>query len=70
MLRSLAFVLFMGFQLHLSDLEALARQRAPRGGAEKQFESKAFLGANRAVYRSQMNEMEESFGELLASVAK
>ena len=60
------FVLFMGFQLHLSNLESLLNAKERREDELKQeFQVKAFLGANRAVYRKQMSEMEASFGALL-----
>ncbi len=60
------FVVFMGFQLHLNSLEnMLDGSQRQEADLKQQFQTKAFLAANRLVYRAQMSEMEESFGALL-----
>ncbi len=61
-----AVVLALGYNFHLKDLqEQLDRQRAEEEALKQQFSSKAFQAANLEAYKTQMKEMEESFGALL-----
>ncbi|APQ13207.1 pilus assembly protein PilP [Pseudomonas oryzihabitans] len=59
-------VLLLGYQFHLSDMQAqLETQRAQEETLKQQYASKAFQAANLDAYKQQMVEMEESFGALL-----
>lgn len=59
-------VLLLGYQFHLSDMQAqLDTQRAQEETLKQQYASKAFQAANLDAYKQQMVEMEESFGALL-----
>ena len=59
-------VLLLGYQFHLSDMEAqLESQRSQEETLKQQYSSKAFQAANLDAYKQQMVEMEESFGALL-----
>lgn len=59
-------LLGLGWQLHLSDLQAgLEQQRQEEQTLKEQFASKAFQAANLEVFRAQLAEMEQSFGSLL-----
>jgi type IV pilus assembly protein PilO len=59
-------VVFLGYQLHLGDLELqLDQHRAEEQTLKQQFTSKAALAANLEAYKEQMKEMEISFGSLL-----
>lgn len=59
-------VLGAGYYLHLSDLQLNLEQRKAQEETLKQsFSSKAFQAANLEAYKTQMAEMEESFGALL-----
>lgn len=58
--------LALGYNFYLKDLQgALEQQQASEQALREQFSSKAFQAANLEVYKSQMKEMEESFGTLL-----
>lgn len=62
----LIIALALGYNLYLKDLqEVLDQQRASEQTLKDQFSAKAFQAANLEVYKSQMREMEESFGTLL-----
>ena len=62
----LIVALALGFNFYLKDLQAdLDRQRAEEQTLKDQFSAKAFQAANLDAYKSQMAEMEESFGSLL-----
>ncbi|WP_152226782.1 type 4a pilus biogenesis protein PilO [Pseudomonas sp. SCB32] len=62
----MAVVLALGYNFHLKDLqEQLDRQRSEEETLKQQFSSKAFQAANLEAYKTQMKEMEESFGALL-----
>ncbi|MFV3308632.1 type 4a pilus biogenesis protein PilO [Pseudomonas sp. NY15181] len=62
----MAVVLALGYNFHLKDMrEQLDRQRAEEETLKQQFSSKAFQAANLEAYKTQMKEMEESFGALL-----
>lgn len=59
-------VLGCGYYLHLSDLQLnLDQQKAQEETLKQSFSSKAFQAANLEAYKTQMAEMEESFGALL-----
>ncbi len=59
-------VLLLGYQFHLSDMQAqLDSQRNQEETLKQQYASKAFQAANLDAYKQQMVEMEESFGALL-----
>ncbi len=59
-------VLAGGYYLHLSDLQLnLEQQKAQEESLKQSFSSKAFQAANLEAYKSQMTEMEASFGALL-----
>ncbi|HAC67173.1 MAG TPA: pilus assembly protein PilP [Pseudomonas sp.] len=59
-------VLLLGYQFHLSDMQAqLDNQRTQEETLKQQYASKAFQAANLDAYKQQMVEMEESFGALL-----
>lgn len=59
-------VLGAGYYLHLNDLQLNLEQRKAQEETLKQsFSSKAFQAANLEAYKTQMAEMEESFGALL-----
>lgn len=57
-----AAVLALGYNFHLSDMQAQLEQQA---AVKQQFSTKAFQAANLEAYKAQMKEMEESFGALL-----
>ncbi|MCJ1883550.1 type 4a pilus biogenesis protein PilO [Pseudomonas sp. LA21] len=62
----MAVVLALGYNFHLKDLqEQLDRQRSEEETLKQQFSTKAFQAANLEAYKTQMKEMEESFGALL-----
>lgn len=62
----MAVVLALGYNFHLKDLqEQLDRQASEEETLKQQFASKAFQAANLEAYKTQMKEMEESFGALL-----
>ena len=62
----LVAALVLGYNFYLKDLQAgLDQSRAEEVSLKAQFSSKAFLAANLEAYKSQMAEMEESFGALL-----
>jgi len=62
----LIVALVLGYNFYLKDLQAdLDRQRAEEQVLKDQFSAKAFQAANLDAYKSQMAEMEESFGSLL-----
>ena len=59
-------VLFLGYQLHLSELQAqLDKQVKQEETLRQEFASKAGQAASLEAYRKQMLDMEESFGALL-----
>lgn len=63
---TLGLVFFLGYQLHLSDLQktydtVIAKEKE----LKDQFRVKAFQAANLDAYRAQMKEMEASFGALV-----
>ncbi|WOG29291.1 type 4a pilus biogenesis protein PilO [Endozoicomonas sp. 8E] len=65
-LLTLGLVLFLGYQLHLSNLQktygtVIAEERE----LKDQFRIKAFQAANLDSYRGQMEQMEASFGALV-----
>lgn len=61
--------LFAGYWFHVKKLQAdLDRVTAQESELRTQLESKAVLAANLEVYREQMRQMEESFGELLSQL--
>ena len=61
-----ALVLFLGNYLHLSDLgDRLAREETQEQQLKQQFSTKSYMAANLEAYRSQMVEMEASFGALV-----
>lgn len=63
---TLLLVLFLGYQLHLSDLQKRHESAVSQENQLKeQFRLKAFQAANLQAYRSQMEEMEASFGALV-----
>ena len=63
---TLAVVLFLGYQLHLSNLQNnYDRVTAQETELKRQFQVKAFQAANLQSYRVQMTEMEASFGALV-----
>lgn len=62
----MAVVLALGYNFHLKELqEQLDRQAAEEQTLKQQFSTKAFQAANLEAYKTQMKEMEESFGALL-----
>ncbi|WP_220816116.1 type 4a pilus biogenesis protein PilO [Pseudomonas paralcaligenes] len=62
----LIIALALGYNFYLKDLQGvLDQQRASEQSLKEQFSSKAFQAANLDVYKSQMKEMEDSFGTLL-----
>ncbi len=63
---TLVVVMFLGYQLHLSDLQSnYDRVTAQEVELKRQFQVKAFQAANLSSYRVQMKEMEASFGALV-----
>ena len=59
-------VLFLGYQLHLSSMQGqLDRAVMKEKELKEQFQIKAFQAANLEKYRTQMQEMEASFGALV-----
>ncbi|CAI3786711.1 hypothetical protein AHFPHNDE_00350 [Pseudomonas sp. MM227] len=62
----MALILGLGYNFHISDLEAQLQQQADQETALKeQFSTKAFQAANLETYTEQMQEMETSFGAML-----
>ena len=62
----LGLVIFSGYHFHLNDkLAYLEIERAKELTLKKDYEQKAFKAANLDVYRTQMQEMEKSFGKLV-----
>jgi type IV pilus assembly protein PilO len=62
----MALVLGLGYNFHISDLEAQLQQQADQEVTLKeQFSTKAFQAANLETYTEQMQEMETSFGAML-----
>lgn len=62
----LIIALVLGYNFYLKDLQgALDTRRAEEASLKEQFSTKAFQAANLDAYKSQMREMEESFGALL-----
>ncbi|MBD9413021.1 type 4a pilus biogenesis protein PilO [Pseudomonas sp. PDM16] len=63
---ALIAALALGYNFYLKDLQStLDQNRATEQTLKEQFSAKAFQAANLDVYKSQMKEMEESFGALL-----
>ena len=63
---TLILVIALGYQFHLSGLQArLDREVAKEKELKEQFRVKAFQAANLEAYRDQMRQMEESFGALV-----
>ncbi len=63
---ALIAALALGYNFYLKDLQStLDQNRATEQALKEQFSAKAFQAANLDVYKSQMKEMEESFGALL-----
>lgn len=63
---ALIAALALGYNFYLKDLQStLDQNRATEQTLKGQFSAKAFQAANLDVYKSQMKEMEESFGALL-----
>ena len=68
---ALAFVLVMvlGYFYNISDLrQQLAQVEQKETELKKEFEDKAFKAANLDALRTQMKEMEESFGALISQL--
>lgn len=62
----MALLLGGGYYFYLSDLQAsLDQEKAQEETLKQQFSTKAFQAANLEAYKTQMAEMEESFGALL-----
>lgn len=62
----MALLLGGGYYFYLSDLQAsLDQQAAEEASLKQQFSSKAYQAANLESYKTQMIEMEASFGALL-----
>jgi len=62
----MALILGLGYNFHISDLEAQLQQQADQETTLKeQFSTKAFQAANLETYTEQMKEMETSFGAML-----
>lgn len=62
----MALILGLGYNFHISDLEAQLQQQADQEATLKeQFSTKAFQAANLETYTEQMQEMETSFGAML-----
>ncbi|WNC09548.1 type 4a pilus biogenesis protein PilO [Pseudomonas coleopterorum] len=62
----MALILGLGYNFHISDLEAQLQQQADQEATLKeQFSTKAFQAANLETYTEQMKEMETSFGSML-----
>ena len=62
----MALLLGGGYYFYLSDLQAsLEQEKAQEETLKQQFSTKAFQAANLDAYKTQMAEMEESFGALL-----
>jgi type IV pilus assembly protein PilO len=62
----LIVALGLGYNFYLKDLQgSLDQRRAEEVALKEQFSKKAFLAANLEAYKSQMAEMEASFGALL-----
>lgn len=71
LLASLVFaaLLGLGYWFHIKDLQArLTQVTAQETGLRTDLENKAVLAINLEAYRQQMQEMEESFGELLSQL--
>ncbi len=64
-----AVVLAVAYYAHIHDLDAALKARQKEEVTlRKNFEEKAFESANIEAYRTQMGELEESFGALLAQL--
>lgn len=64
-----AVVLAVAYYAHIHDLDAALKARQNEEVTlRKNFEEKAFESANIETYRTQMGELEESFGALLAQL--
>jgi len=62
----LILVLALGYNFYIKDLEdQLDRARASEVSLKDQFSNKAFQAANLEAYKTQMKEMENTFGALL-----
>ncbi|WP_249678241.1 type 4a pilus biogenesis protein PilO [Pseudomonas abieticivorans] len=62
----MALILGLGYNFHISDLDAqLDQKRAEEATLKDQYTKKAFLAANLETYTEQMKEMETSFGAML-----
>lgn len=62
----MVLMLVLGYNFYLKDLQALLEGRqAEEVTLKEQFSTKAFQAANLDAYKTQMTEMEESFGTLL-----
>lgn len=62
----LVLMLVLGYNFYLKDLQGLLDGRqAEEVTLKEQFSAKAFQAANLDAYKTQMKEMEESFGTLL-----
>lgn len=65
----LVAVIAGGYFYHIKDLQAnLASTQVKEQELKREFEQKAFQAANLDAYRSQMVEMEESFGALVSQL--
>jgi len=63
---ALISVLFLGYNIYITDLQLQLSQLGDRETALKQqFSSKSFQAANLNAYKKQMTELEASFAELL-----
>ena len=59
-------VLFLGYYLHLSDLnDTLTRAQKAEQDLKQEFKLKAHQAANLVAYREQMQELEVSFGAMV-----
>lgn len=62
----LVVMLVLGYNFYLKDMQSLLESRqAEEVTLKQQFSTKAFQAANLEAYKTQMKEMEESFGTLL-----
>ncbi|MGB1271099.1 MAG: type 4a pilus biogenesis protein PilO, partial [Endozoicomonas sp.] len=63
---TMAIVLGLGYQLHLTGLQARYETAvSSEKDLKEQYRIKAFQAANLSAYRDQMTEMEDSFGALV-----
>lgn len=64
-------VLFGGYMLLISDQNvALDRERSEEAGLLKSYENKAFEAHNLDQFRAQLDEMDQTFGDLLKQLPK